>query len=176
MKRNKLLKQWGPWLDVTDGIDTDTLKAMSGSVRSVRVVRNNFYQVIIREVMPKDDCVDQPPNMVYLSIKSNDQSARHDWRHFQRIKNELVGPECEAIELYPAQSRCVDASNQYHLFVFSDPAFRLGLGFNEQLISDDQEVCNAMGSKQRPFEEDWPWEQTPINLQDVEQKLKEASE
>lgn len=175
-KKPKALKSWGPWLDVTDGVDTATLKAMSGSVRRVRVVRNNLYQVIIRDVKPKDDCIDQPPEMVYLSIKANDQSARHDWRHFQRIKNELVGEECEAIELYPAQSRCVDASNQYHLFVFKNPDFRLGLGFNEQLISDDQGICQAMGSRQRPFEEDWPWQRTSVDLADVQRKVREAKE
>lgn len=173
-RKLKKRPKWGPWIDVTSGIDTGVLTAMAGTVRNVRVVRNDLYQVIIREVAPKEDCIEQPPNMVYLSIKANDQSAKHDWRHFQRIKNELVGEECEAVELYPAQSRCVDASNQYHLFVFSDPTFRLGLGFNEQLISDDQVVCAALGSKQRPFEEDWPWKQTPVDLGEVQQKIKEA--
>jgi hypothetical protein len=36
----------------------------------------------------------------------------HDWRDLQRIKNQLVGPECEAVELYPAESRKVDTANQ----------------------------------------------------------------
>ena len=30
---------------------------------------------------------------IYLSIKDLWRSARHDWRDFQKIKNELVGQE-----------------------------------------------------------------------------------
>lgn len=53
-----------------------------------------------------------------MMIVNIDQSAHHDWRDFQRIKNDLFGPEYEAIELYPAESRKVDPSNAYILFVF----------------------------------------------------------
>ena len=52
----------------------------------------------------------------YISIKRKDKKAVHDWRHFQQIKNELVGDEVEAIELYPKESRLHDTVNQYHLF------------------------------------------------------------
>ena len=48
--------------------------------------------------------------------KKKDKKAIHDWRHFQQIKNELVGSEVEALEIYPAESRLHDAVNQYHLF------------------------------------------------------------
>jgi len=53
--------------------------------------------------------------MLHLSIKRLDKHPVRDWRHFQRIKNELIGEENEAVELYPAQSRLVDTTNQYHL-------------------------------------------------------------
>jgi hypothetical protein len=106
--------------------------------------------------MPKGDCVEQLPEMTWLSIKSIDQSATHDWRHFQRIKNELVGNECEGVEIYPAESRCVDSSNQYHLFVMRDPKLRLPFGFKERLVLDDGELCEKTGAKQRPFEKNWP--------------------
>ena len=54
-----------------------------------------------------------------LGIQNFDQSARHDWRDFQRIKNELLGPEFEAVELYPAESRRLDPSNYFLLFAFA---------------------------------------------------------
>lgn len=58
------------------------------------------------------------PQVVYrLGIQNFDQSARHDWRDFQRIKNELIGPEAEGLELYPAESRLLDPSNYYLLWV-----------------------------------------------------------
>ncbi len=44
-------------------------------------------------------------SFVRLSIQNTDGSARHDWRELQQIKNEVVGQENEAIELYPAESR-----------------------------------------------------------------------
>lgn len=51
-----------------------------------------------------------------LGISSKDGEARHDWRDFQHIKNDLVGPEWEAIELYPAESRLIDPSNYFYLW------------------------------------------------------------
>lgn len=51
-----------------------------------------------------------------LGISSKDGEARHDWRDFQRIKNDVVGPEWEAVELYPSEARLLDPSNYYYLW------------------------------------------------------------
>jgi hypothetical protein len=51
-----------------------------------------------------------------LSIRRDDRRAIHDWRDFQRIKNEIARPEVEAMEIYPAESRLMDTANQYYLF------------------------------------------------------------
>ena len=56
-----------------------------------------------------------------------DQSAHHDWRDFQRIKNDIVGPEYEAVELYPAESRLLDPSNRFYLWCFPKGALCFGL-------------------------------------------------
>lgn len=42
------------------------------------------------------------------------------WRDGQRIKNELIGPERTAIEIYPPESQLVDSANMYHLFVLPE--------------------------------------------------------
>lgn len=84
--------------------------------------------------------------VAHLSIKTRDRQARHDWRDLQRIKNELCGPECDAIEIYPAESKLVDTANQYHLFVFA--SYKLDIGFQHRLVADGA----WMKSKQRPFE------------------------
>ena len=55
--------------------------------------------------------------MTYISIKNRDKTSIHDWRHLQQIKNELVGVDCEAVEIYPNEDRLVATANQYHLFV-----------------------------------------------------------
>jgi hypothetical protein len=82
-----------------------------------------------------------------LSIKTRDKAAFHDWRDFQRIKNELVGEENEGVELYPAESRLVDTANQYYMFVFR-PGFKLPFGYTTRLVAGE----GVFGSAQRPFE------------------------
>ena len=95
---------------------------------------NNLYQVNVMELTPDGE---SGPALVHLSIKRLDKAACHDWRHFQRIKNEIVGPEYEAVELYPAESRLVDTANQYHLWVIKDETFRWPFGFGERLVVDN---------------------------------------
>ena len=87
---------------------------------------NDTYQVSRR---------DTGGGSVHLSIKRIDQEPVHDWRDLQRIKNELIGPDCEAIELYPAEDRRVDTANQYHLWGLADPDYRFPVGFSERKTS-----------------------------------------
>lgn len=91
---------------------------------------NDTYQVEIRPYGGHGE-------FLWLSIKRIDRQPLHDWRELQKIKNELVGPECEAIELYPAESRLTDSANQYHLWACPDPKFRFPVGWEGRLVSDD---------------------------------------
>ena len=80
---------------------------------------NDIYEVWVYRKKNADSLVHNPlykGKCTYISIKRKDKKAVHDWRHFQQIKNELVGDEVEAIELYPKESRLHDTVNQYHLF------------------------------------------------------------
>lgn len=116
------------------------------------VFKNSLYTVFRRVL---------GDGVAHLSIKRNDREAIHDWRDFQRIKNELCGPEWEAVELYPAESRLVDTSNQYHLW-----ACRSGfnLGWDKRVVTDTQTIAGAL---QRPLPSDW--EATPV--QDILQAV-----
>lgn len=89
---------------------------------------------------------------VHLSIKRNDRAAVRDWRHFQRIKNEIMGPEREAVELYPAESTLVDESNQYHLWVLPKGG-RFPFGFDERMVGSPGEAAK-IGARQRAFDDD----------------------
>src|SRR5262249_2281454 len=71
------------------------------------VYANNIYEVKVRSVPP----------FIHLNIHRLDGQPCKEWWHFQQIKNELVGPEFEAVELFPAESRLVDSGNEYHLWV-----------------------------------------------------------
>jgi len=100
--------------------------------------RNELYQVAVRK------CGE---GSVHLSIKRNDRNPVHDWRDLQEIKNQLVGPECEGVELYPAESRRVDTANQYHIYCVTDPKFRFPFGFTDRFVTEE-----TLGkSVNRPF-------------------------
>jgi hypothetical protein len=91
--------------------------------------------------------------MVHLSIKRLDKEPidENHWRILQGIKNVIIGPEHEAVELYPAESRLMDTANQYHLWVLAQPAedrcFPFGY-FTQRAVFNRAET--SYGSKQRP--------------------------
>jgi hypothetical protein len=88
--------------------------------------------------------------VVQLSIRRLDRGAARDWRDFQRIKNQLVGPECEAVELYPAESRLVDTATQFHLWCVVDPLFRFPFGYTTRVVTSE----SGGGSVQRALDDD----------------------
>lgn len=111
-------------------------------VTGARVWINSRYQVVER-------VFDDGPfgEMRHLSIRRLDRKSIRSWRDFQRIKNELVGKEAEGVELFPAESRLVDAATQYHLWVF--PSLKFPFGFDEgRWITG----AGGAGAKQEPFE------------------------
>lgn len=104
--------------------------------------KNDTYQVAVF-------MADKNGDVIHLSIKRIDRQPIHDWRELQEIKNMIVDPECEAFEIYPAESRLVDAANQYHLWCYTDPKFRIPFGFKDRFTTED-----PLGkSEQRPFAE-----------------------
>ena len=106
---------------------------------------NDAYQVMVRRQQPT---AAPGPDLVHLSVRRRDRRPVHDWRDLQRIKNELLGPEHEAVELYPAESRRVDLANQYHLWALDDPSFQWPVGFRERRVSGSRPPA---GGKQRPL-------------------------
>lgn len=117
---------------------------------------NNRYQVNIREFyLDEDGGPFSGQRVIHLSIKRCDKLAVHDWRDLQWIKNQLLGPQTEAVELYPMESRLVDGSNQYHLWAIEGV---FPFGFTDRLVSEVT-VCTKLPSgevhesRQRPFAE-----------------------
>lgn len=74
---------------------------------------------------------------VLLCIHCEDGEPRHDWRVFQAIKNQLCGPEWEAIELYPAESRLLDPSNMFMLWCA--PKIPIGKFCGRNVVTDVRE-------------------------------------
>jgi hypothetical protein len=103
-----------------------------------RMYQNNVYTVLREEL---------DGGLTHLSIRRNDRHWARDWRHFQRIKNEILGPEREAMELYPAESRLVDEANQFHLWCPPE-GHQISAGYE---TPDVHGPMLGSGSRQRPF-------------------------
>jgi hypothetical protein len=75
------------------------------------------------------------PPYVVLSLKLNSREPWSDWRDFYRIKTELCGTLCWAMELYPPQHALVDTANQYHMFVLP-PGVHFPMALKQMAITD----------------------------------------
>jgi hypothetical protein len=129
-------------------------KSYAVDVLGCRIFANNMYQVMrydTLQTMPhsKDDWPEAAKrigdSLIWLSIRRLDRKPIHDWRDLQEIKNLVVGPEHEAMELYPRESRVMDTSNQYHLWVLKDVEDTLPFGWPIGFKSN----VESAGSKQR---------------------------
>lgn len=97
---------------------------------------NDTYFVTLRR-HDRDRVFGTSGGMIQLGIAALDGTARHDWREFQAIKNQLAGEETEAFELYPAESRLLDPSNYYTLWCFPGLKYlKVGIVKREVLDAD----------------------------------------
>lgn len=147
--RDESAATWTPFERSTDGVDSVTGKTFPVSQLGFDEIWANNRYVVMMRFAPPDPMMGQ---CVHLSIRRRDRGAARDWRDLQRIKNELMGPEAEAVELYPAESRLVDAANQFHLWVFPD--YRFQFGFKERDVRGPDD--SMFGATQRPFNQVTP--------------------
>jgi len=103
-----------------------------------KVYVNDAYRVEVYD--------DYESPTVWLVIQNLDGSANRDWRDFQEIKNTLVGPKNEGIELYPSEDRKRDMANVFHLFVLRDESAELPFGAPGRRVSS----IPPRGYTQRP--------------------------
>lgn len=105
---------------------------------------NNQFVVLSRRA--SDD-------VVWLSIRTTTRDVSRDWRSYQRLKNELVGTECEAFEIYPKESRLVDGANQFHLWCLR-PDLQLPTGYpSRDVLSPTELVQEGSKAVQREFDD-----------------------
>lgn len=113
-----------------------------------KVFINDKYQVVVHSVAESQQDGSFPA-LIHLSIRRLDREPIHDWRDLQEIKNQLVGPDHEAVELYPAESRRADSANQYHLWVLQDSSVQFPFGFTQRYVRGPERSFGE--SKQRAF-------------------------
>jgi hypothetical protein len=99
------------------------------AVESAETYHSRDYRVVL---------VRLKTGMTHLSVKRFDEQPIHSWQVLQSIKNELVGPEREAVELFPSESRLVDTANIYHLWVLAEGE-RFNFGFEQRRVVTDRE-------------------------------------
>jgi len=98
--------------------------------QTLEVYANSIYMVFVDR--QTDLAEGEFKNKItHLSIKRKDKRPCKSWADFQAIKNELVGQEVDAVEVYPKESNLVNTANQYHLWCFP-PELRLGFGFQSR--------------------------------------------
>ncbi len=136
------------WL--SQGFSAEDAAMTAKHLRAETVYRNNGYQVPVSPVF----AVEGWPDMIHLSIRRLDRRAIRDWRDMQQIKNMIVGPEHEGVELYPADSRLADSANQYHIWVLADPDARFPFGFMDRLVTGQDELAKRIGVTQRPLRQE----------------------
>lgn len=93
--------------------------------------------------------------MAYINYHRNDRAPIRDWRIGQKIKNQLAGPDWEAVELYPAEDRVVDTSNEYHLYAF-DGELPFGFSTGERATQAQLDEHLPPGFGEGPVQTDDP--------------------
>lgn len=82
---------------------------------------NNRYSVQFSEIATDIGLI------VHLWIRRHDGDIARSWADLQQIKNELVGAERLAVEVFPPTKELVDQANMAHLWVYP-VGYRLPFG------------------------------------------------
>jgi hypothetical protein len=143
-KNEALAKRFGTTVDAVQ-------RNLSDLEKNDEIYINSRYQVNVRRIHNDNPEI---PDMVHLSIKRLDkmQIGPERYRDFMRIKDELLSPEHEAIEILPARSREIDTSNQYHMWAIDNPEWRIPFGWTEGRKVVPPTAGQPGGAVQSPFE------------------------
>lgn len=139
--RRRELARWAE----AQGFSKEAIADHIEQAQSAETWMNNVY---VATVHPVELAANGWPQMKQLSIRRIDRKVIHDWRHLQQVKNDIFGPDCEAVELYPSDDRVVDTANSYHLWVLIEPGAKFPFGWGAGLRSDG-DVAGIPG-QQRP--------------------------
>ena len=170
LRRKRMLRKWEPFNQVHEVInDQPHLVKLEKSMqeKGTTVWENNRYLVHREPVPSNEHGFGNEVEVIWLSMKALDDSARHDWREFQWIKNELCGEDWEGFELYPSEERLIDSVNQFHLWCLAPPA-RVPIGWWGRSVVEEN--TTKYGSQRK-------WEPTMrpddlISEEDMEKKIK----
>jgi len=111
---------------------------------------NDIYQIAVYRNEDADELIHVPElkgRCTWLSIKRKDKRPVNNWQDMQTIKNRLVGTDCDAIQIFPAETRMVNMANQYHLIVLPEDT-SLPFGWGKRSVDTNDRVAKPHGSAQ----------------------------
>jgi hypothetical protein len=95
-------------------VNKQTREEAIATMRHDEFWENNLYYAGVNRFKSKSPFMPS----VHLALERRDHEIVRDWRHIQWIKNDILGENVEAYEIFPAESRLVDTANVYHLWAF----------------------------------------------------------
>lgn len=111
---------WGKWEDLTHRIPEAEAQGLRTYPNLLRVFTNDVYVVQL---------FGEADGIVRLLVRCRAVAPVRSWVDLQRIKNDLVGPDRVAFEVYPQAGCSVDQAHVYHLWVLpKGAALPLDLG------------------------------------------------
>lgn len=95
-------------MKTTEIKDIERLKKNHPHLKTVNrgYIVDDTYRVLIA----------QTGQYTHIRIRRLDNEPISSFRDFQAIKNQFLGEEAEAVQIYPKVSNYIDNTNTYHLF------------------------------------------------------------
>lgn len=124
-KKNTSQHKWGAWRD--NGLPPMEFRTEREQRQFLFWKINRVYSVMaFRGVghFPTYDATEATlEESIVLEIQRRDCQPVHSWWDFQFIKNDLVGEERTAVEMYPPQQHVIDPVHMYFLWVLPEGFF-----------------------------------------------------
>jgi len=115
------------------------------------VLGNDVYNVSVYFV---EDTMFKTDGVYQINVSRVDGCAVRDWRDLQWIKNCIVGPEGEGLELFPSESRLLDPSNMYTIWAWNNTKIKLGKFEKRRVWNADVAIAPQRGFNLENLEDD----------------------
>ena len=130
----KIIKQIAESENLSEEKARDYYKA---TCDSGQYFTNGDYLVCLRAYFARMDPNDpeQLAELCHMSVIALDPNPVISWDTLQEIKNEIMGVDCEGVELYPSEDRNFDSNGQHHIWFLPPGQFwPIGFHFEAQSI------------------------------------------
>jgi hypothetical protein len=111
------------------------------------VLANNLYKVMLRPIASAAfrDREGQPMAIMHMTVQTREErQPAPTWEHLQRIKEEIMGPHVEAMELFPNAERDINIPDR-HLWCFPEGVM-IPVGFEPEVAVLRPEGVDADGN------------------------------